>query len=373
MPPTPNASPPPSGADPRVTGAGAGAVEVDEAGALWRAMADDARRSERPVVAAGCDAMADRVDSGLDPVDRVAAAFDATLSAVGSLLDLPARADVLCELARGWDLAGAPEVATPLVESALEAVPGHLGSHLLLAHLRLPGPGYYELLDRLHEHLRPRSYLEIGMGDGSSMALARPGTRAVGVDPVPTLQTPIAAECLVVPQRSEDFFARKDVRQTVPGVPDLVFIDGLHTFTAALDDFIAVERLAGRHTVVAIHDTIPLDEPTQRPERVHAFYTGDVWKLLPTLWDVRPDLTVVTVRTSPSGLTLVTGLDPSNDALSRRRDQILREHGRLPFSMAASTRGSTLPDEWDAVRDHLSSTGVAGVRGPSHDSELASD
>ena len=341
----------------------AGTVEASETAALWRAMAVSARSEGRDAPARACDVLATRVTDGLDQSERVAASFEAALGAVGSLLDLNARADVLCYLAGGWDLAGETSIATPLVLAALDAVPGHLDSHLQLAHLRLPGDGYYELLDRLHELIRPRSYLEIGMGDGSSMALARPGTRAVGIDPVPTLQTPISAECHVLPQRSEDFFARADLKRIIPdGSPDFVFIDGLHTFAAVLDDFIGVERISSPRTVVAIHDTIPLDESTQRPERVHAFYTGDVWKLLPVLWDLRPDLSVTTVRTSPSGLTLVTGLDSSNRVLSTRRGQILTEYGRLPFSMAATVRGSTLPDQWDEVRGYLAEHGVGGSR-----------
>lgn len=344
--------------------------DEETTGALWRAMADAARADGRDTVATACEALAVGVAAGLAPTDRIAASFEATLAAVDSLLDPNARADVLTHLAGGWDLAGDVASAEPLLVAALDAVPGHLQAHLQLAHVRLPGPGYYELLDRLHELIRPRSYLEIGMGDGSSMALVRPGCRAVGVDPVPTLQTPISAECLVVPQRSEDFFARSDLVRCFPsGPPDLAFIDGLHTFTAVLDDFIGVERIAGPRTVVAIHDTIPLDEPTQRPDRVHAFYTGDVWKLLPVLRDLRPDLDVTTVRTSPSGLTVVTGLDPSNRTLADRRSQILAEYGRLPFSMAATTRGATLPDDWVEVRRHLSSRGF-GTR--SDDPGLAS-
>jgi hypothetical protein len=175
---------------------------------------------------------------------------------------------------------------------------------------------------------------------------------------VPTLQTPITAECLVVPQRSEDFLARRDVGELIPdGAPDLVFVDGLHTFTAVLDDLIGVERIAGPNTVVLFHDMIPLDEPTQRPDRVHAFYTGDVWKLLPAVWDLRPDLDMVTVCTSPSGLTILTGLDPSNRVLAEQRSEILAKYGNLPFSMAPSLRGATLPDEWSAVEGRLAERG----------------
>lgn len=338
-----------------------------ERAALWRALADASRAEGADAVARACDHILEIVGTpDHDEADTalVAASIDAMDRAVPSVLDGGTRAEVLCQLAGGWDLSGESDVAEQLLLAALDAVPGHLDAQLSLAHVRLPGAGYYALLDRLHQFLDPRSYLEIGMGDGSSMALARPGTRAVGVDPVPTLQTPIAAECLVVPQRSEDFLARHDLADVVPGgTPDLVFIDGLHTFPAVLDDLIGVERIAGPDTIVLLHDMIPLDEPTQRPDRVHAFYTGDVWKLLPALRDVRPDLDVATVLTSPSGLTIITGLDRDNRVLPERRESVLADYGHLPFAMAASTRGTTLPDDWSAVASYLVQRGFGSGPG----------
>lgn len=339
------------------TTTGAGTVEAAE---LWRALAAAAHDDGRVADALACDLLAQLLD--VDPAaDRLAASLEASTPRVdGTGVDASSRADVLCLLARGWDLAGDPTVAEPLVLAALDVDPGHLDSHLTLAHLRLPGDGYYAVLDRVHEVLAPRTYLEIGMGDGSSMALARPGTRAIGVDPVPTLRWPIRAECTVVPQRSQDFLARPDVGSYFPaGPPDLVFIDGLHTFEAVLDDLIGVERLAGPRTVVLVHDTIPLDEPTQRPDRVHAFYTGDVWKLLPALADLRPDLDVATVLASPSGLTVVTGLDPANRVLAEHRQHVLDRYGALPFSASSGALGATLPDDGEALFDHLRGVGLA--------------
>ena len=62
-------------------------------------------------------------------------------------------------------------------------------------------------------------------------------------------------------------------------------------------------------SIILIHDTLPLDEVTQRPEREKGFYTGDVWKIVPCLRALRPDLEVFTIATPSSGLTVVAGLD----------------------------------------------------------------
>jgi hypothetical protein len=82
----------------------------------------------------------------------------------------------------------------------------------------------------------------------------------------------------------------------------------MHLFEQTLADFINVEAHAAPGAIVAIHDTIPLDERTAGRERTTGFYTGDVWKMLVWLSRCRPDLDYITVPAAPSGLTLVRGL-----------------------------------------------------------------
>lgn len=322
------------------------AVHDNDMTALWIAMADQATAAGDTD---GARLFAAAADGTLDP-SRPAATRPA-------LAPLPpaARADVLAALGGAWALAGpdapaATATAEAFLRAAIDEVPDHLDAKLRLAHLRMPGPGYYELLDRLHDLVRPTRYLEIGMGDGSSMALARPGTRCVGVDPVPRLCTPVAAEVHVLPQRSEEFFARDDLAELFGhGRPELIFIDGLHTFPAVLADLAGAERIARPDTVVVLHDTLPLDEPTQRPDRAEAFYTGDVWKLLPCLAAERPDLDVFTVATAPSGLTFVTGLDAANPALTERHAELVATYGSLPYDPDTAPVGDIGADDWDTV------------------------
>src|SRR5687768_1601909 len=60
--------------------------------------------------------------------------------------------------------------------------------HNIVAATRFPGPRYYEVLEWLHQELRPATYVEIGVFEGDSLRLANPPTRALGIDSSPPLK-----------------------------------------------------------------------------------------------------------------------------------------------------------------------------------------
>jgi hypothetical protein len=103
--------------------------------------------------------------------------------------------------------------------------------------------GYLPLLERLHEHLRPRTYVEIGVAAGHSLGRARPSTRIVGIDPNPTISDPVVRKSSrIFELTSDEFFDQHDLCSELGGLPvDLAFIDGMHLFEYALRDFINVE------------------------------------------------------------------------------------------------------------------------------------
>jgi len=196
---------------------------------------------------------------------------------------------------------------------ALEGDGNAVAAHLGLARLRMPGPDYLHHLQLFHQLLVPVVYLEIGVAKGQTLALARPPTVAIGVDPKPSIETPIQAETHVYASTSDDFFGSGILRHLLGDRRvGLAFIDGLHHFDQALRDFVNVERWADRHAVVLVHDTYPLDETTQRRERVTDYWTGDVWKFVACLRDLRRDLNVFTIPAWPAGLTVITGLNPAS-------------------------------------------------------------
>src|SRR4029079_11820702 len=74
----------------------------------------------------------------------------------------------------------------------------------LLAKLRMPGPPRIDLLSSIHNWLRPRTYVEIGIAQGDSLVLAAPGTRALGVDPAPQVTRPVPPTTTIFAETSDD-------------------------------------------------------------------------------------------------------------------------------------------------------------------------
>jgi SAM-dependent methyltransferase len=182
---------------------------------------------------------------------------------------------------------------------------------------------YLDVLARLHQELEPGFYLEIGVRHGRSLSLAR--CPALGIDPAPEITEELGPQTRLISQTSDDFFrgpAREHLRQQ----PDLVFIDGMHRFEYVLRDFMHVERHCGASTLVVIDDVFP-NHPAQA-ERVRRtrVWTGDVWKIQHCLQTWRPDLKLLSIDAAPTGLLLVSGLDPTRTTLWDQYNPIVRRY-----------------------------------------------
>jgi hypothetical protein len=193
---------------------------------------------------------------------------------------------------------------------------------------RAEGMPYLRFLRRMHLHLKPEWYLEIGTNKGRSLARA-PG-KAIAVDPAFIVNTDVVQDrpqLHMFRQTSDDFFASGVASRLAPRI-DMAFLDGLHLFEFLLRDFINTEKLCSRDSVIAIHDVVPITylaaERDWDRSRT-ADWTGDVWKIVPVLRAYRPDLEIIVADCAPSGLLLVTGLDPENDVLTTAYDDILSE------------------------------------------------
>lgn len=189
------------------------------------------------------------------------------------------------------------------------------------------------LLRVLHEKLRPRTYLEIGIHYGTSLALSR--TRSIGVDPAFKIIRPIHCDVQLVKAPSDDFFARVDPVGHFDGVPiDLAFIDGMHLSEFALRDFINTEPLMADTGVVVLDDMLPRNGPEADRDRKTKVWTGDVYKVVEILRRRRPDLVVLLVNTGPTGTAVVLGVDQASTILKEAYEEdleyLLRPDPQLP-------------------------------------------
>ncbi len=221
---------------------------------------------------------------------------------------------------------------------------------------------YYGLLRLAHEVLKPRRYLEIGVHRGHSLGLLGPVTHAVGVDPEPMVENP-PDNAMIISATSDDFFRDPDLQALLEGPLDLAFVDGLHLFEQALRDVANVERHSSPDGIILIHDCLPIDAATSAREQTTMVWSGDVWKAVVALRRHRQDLTVTTVDVEPTGMAIVSGLDPDNTVLFDRYDEIVNELADLSFDdLEALGRTETL-NVVDANPETVRALLTAGRRG----------
>jgi predicted O-methyltransferase YrrM len=234
--------------------------------------------------------------------------------------------------------AGELERASELLLAVLQRFPDFPGAQGALASVRLPGPPYREVLRRLHELVRPSTYLEIGVETGATLAFAHGAQRAIGVDPDSSkLRRDLVPPCAkVFHETSDDFFAKRKRAQAFgANQVDLAFIDGMHWFEYALRDFINVESWSQPGGVIVLHDCLPVFPLTASRERRTKFWVGDVWKVVPILREYRPELRLKIVATAPSGLCIVRGLNPASRVLRNELDAIVERFRDLPYPARA--------------------------------------
>jgi len=189
-----------------------------------------------------------------------------------------------------------------------------------------PRMPYLDFLGELHTRLRPRTYLEIGVRNGDSLARSRPQSRSVGIDPEFLVKAPLRGTVSLERTTSDDYFARPDATDWLGGEIELAFIDGMHLFEFALRDFINVEKHCTWSSVIVFDDMFPRTVDEAARDRHTSAWTGDVFHMQDVLRTYRPDLTVLVADTHPTGLLLVTGLDPSSTVLDAAYDEIVARY-----------------------------------------------
>ncbi|WP_164545147.1 class I SAM-dependent methyltransferase [Antribacter gilvus] len=185
---------------------------------------------------------------------------------------------------------------------------------------------YLDFLGDVHRRLDPGTYLEIGVRNGKSLALA--SCPSIGIDPAYNITVDLDPAAVLERTTSDDYFARPDACASVGGQIDLAFIDGMHLFEFALRDFVNVEKHCSWSSIIVFDDVFPSRADIAARDRHTWEWTGDVFRIVEVLRAYRPDLTLILADTKPSGLLMVTGLDPQSTVLEATYDEIVGRHVR---------------------------------------------
>ena len=206
----------------------------------------------------------------------------------------------------------------------------------------LSGIDYIRFLATVHLDRNVERYFEIGTQYGPSLNCAR--KQAVAVDPKflfdkeawrsrPGIQ--------LFEMTSDDFFATHNPATLLGGAIDLAFIDGMHLSEYVLRDFINTEVHCAPGGIIVLHDVIPQNfEMAERRRNGGArkdrelanAWTGDVWRVLPILQRERPLLQIDVLDCKPTGLAIISNLDPTSRKLAYLANDLEKEltHGDPP-------------------------------------------
>ena len=185
----------------------------------------------------------------------------------------------------------------------------------LLSQLRLPGEDYRELLERLLNHLKPRTYVEVGAEGNRFVHLAKTAKRTLGIRP------------------DEKPLAQRDLSAELGDRPvDVAFIHDVLQFERVLGDVAKLEQAANRDSVILLGGCYPLDEESASRESRNTFASGDVWRLVVLLKKYRPDLQINTIGTAPTGLTVIQNLNPESGFAQADHGAMVTEMMALPYS-----------------------------------------
>ena len=213
------------------------------------------------------------------------------------------------------------------------------------------------LLKEVHAHLAPRTYVEIGVWEGVSFSRVLPETVAVGIDPELARQQPVNRSAKLFALTSDEFFAEHDLASVLDGRPvDLAFIDGMHLFEFALRDFMHLEKFCTSDSVILLHDCYPGNAGIGSRKPVVDWWAGDVWKLVLCLKEYRPELQISVVDVPPTGLGIVTGLNPASTVLKDHYEQICDRFLDMDYSVLEDGKEeklSRVANDWKVVQQLL--------------------
>lgn len=215
---------------------------------------------------------------------------------------------------------------------------------------------YKRFLRQVHEIANPRDYLEIGVRNGNSLALAR--CNAVGVDPALRIKGEMPETVSLLQMKSDDYFHQLSDRIKY----DMVFVDGMHLFEFAFRDVCNASRHLRDGGLIFMDDVLPGNQDMALRERITTDWTGDVWKVVEVVRNKMPEVNVLFIDTAPTGLALFYGdklhnlsslLDQHDDLV----DLYANDNHTVPESYISRTQAVPAAEALDFIRNILKQKG----------------
>ena len=175
---------------------------------------------------------------------------------------------------------------------------------------------YLGFMRALHEKIY-EGYFEIGTRRGASLALSQ--SPSISIDPYFQLTgNPIGNKdfCLFFQETSDSFF-EKSMPKLSNIKCQLAFIDGMHLYECALNDFINLAKVSSEKSLFLFHDPIPWSfrMATRDNNEIarNEPWTGDIWKLVHIFIDAGMKDSLRLLTSAPTGLLAV--LNPCKEMI----------------------------------------------------------
>ena len=170
-----------------------------------------------------------------------------------------------------------------------------------------------------------QTYLEIGCEEGVTF-LPIKAKYKIAVDPCfqisikrklrSIINNPQNIRNRYFEEESDSFFLKRKKYLEKTGQLDVVFVDGLHTFRASLNDVFNSLKYLNRKGIIIMHDCNPSNKPASLPIQTNledlkqlegwtGEWCGDVWKTIIYLRKNLPELLDVCVIDADFGLGIV--------------------------------------------------------------------
>jgi len=106
-----------------------------------------------------------------------------------------------------------------------------------------------------------------------------------------------------------------------------------------------LERLSTAQSTIAVHACFPHGRRTAQRERWLQFRSGDRWRLIVLVKKYRPDLSIHTIATPPSGPGVVRKLGACSRLIADNPGRVRAEFMALDYSYLEKDRAAQLVPE----------------------------